>query len=96
MATMTFEVRFIWHGIKPNIFKRKFYESEFAQVNNWLKKRTNGQAVTVQELNRLVEAYGIVHNELKMDYSVNATGELIGTMPNDSQTFVTYELGNTL
>lgn len=96
MATMTFEVKFIWHGSKPNIFKRKMYEAEYARVNNWLKQHTNGQAVTVPELTKLVDAYQLVYPNLVLNYSMSNLGELIGTTPNDATTFVTFELGNSI
>jgi hypothetical protein len=96
MATMTFQVTFVWHGDKkPNVFKRKYYEAEFARVNNWLKKRTNGSLIQVKQLNELVNAYQLVNNDLKLNYSVNAVGELIGTVP-ETNAFVTFELGDSI
>ena len=95
-ATMTFEVKFIWHGDKkPNIFKRKYYEAEFARVNNWLKKRTDGSLIQVNQLAELVAAYQLVFNDLKMHYTINTLGELIGTVP-ENNAYVTFELGDSI
>ena len=92
-ATMTFSVRFVWNGNKPNIFKRKMLESEYAQVNNWLQKRTGGQKVAVSELEKFVDAYQIVYPNLQMRYEINMTGELVG---NYGDSVLTYELGPSI
>jgi hypothetical protein len=94
-ATMTFKVEFIWSGKKPNILRRKLYESEYATVNNWLKKRTNSEEVTIPRLEELINAYCVVYPDLKMVYKISATGELIGETPEGEATVV-YQLGKTL
>ena len=67
-ATMTFVVEYVWSGKKPGIFKRKFYESEFARVNNWLKRRTASEPTEVSKLKELIQAYALVNNDLRIRY----------------------------
>ena len=95
MATMTFVVEYNWCGKKPNIFKRKLYEAEFAKVNNWLKLRTKSEPTEVSRLKELIQAYMIVNNDLKMTYDVNVMGELIATVP-ETGAVLTYQLGQTV
>ena len=95
MATMTFVVEYNWSGKKPNIFRRKMYEAEYAKVNNWLKLRTKGEAIEVSKLEELIQAYCLVNNGLKMSYSINTLGELIGVVP-DTGAVLSYQLGQTV
>ncbi len=95
MATMTFVVEYNWCGKKPNFFKRKLYEAEFAKVNNWLKQRTKSEPTEVSRLKELVQAYMVVDNKLYMTYDVNVMGELIATVP-ETGAVLTYQLGQTV
>ena len=95
MATMTFVVEYNWCGKKPNIFKRKLYEAEFAKVNNWLKQRTKSEPTEVARLKELIQAYMLVDDKLYMTYDVNVMGELIATVPETGAT-LTYQLGRTV
>ena len=95
MATMTFVVEYNWCGKKPNIFKRKLYEAEFAKVNNWLKQRTKSEPTEVSRLKELVQAYMLVNDSLNMTYDVNVMGELIATVP-ETGAVLTYQLGQTV
>lgn len=94
-ATMTFVVEYVWSGKKPGIFKRKFYESEFARVNNWLKRRTASEPTEVSKLKELIQAYALVNPDLRMTYDINVMGELIGTTP-EGDGHVSYQLGRTV
>ena len=95
MATMTFVVEYNWCGKKPNIFKRKMFEAEFARVNNWLKRRTASEPTEVSKLKELIQAYTVVNNDLKMTYDISVLGELIAIVP-ETGAVLTYQLGQTV
>ena len=95
MATMTFQVKFVWSGKTPNLFNRKKYEREFTRVHNWLKGRTANQQYSVEQLQELINAYELVYNYLMMKYSINELGELVASLP-DKETYLTFELGQTI